>query len=106
MGPKKVAHLRGMQSQTSESLVGPASIPPTEQPQNPPIPSLEKNSKSTTLDELVMQEGQVEELLDNEDSNEELKQSIDELQRKRDALKAGVVKRKVINKIAQIKEAE
>ena len=89
-----------MQSQTSELLVGPASIPPIEQPQNPSISSLEKNSKSTTLDELVMQEGQVEELLDNEDSNEELKQSVNELQRRRDALKARVAKRKLIDKIA------
>ena len=95
-----------MQSQTSKSLVRPASIPSIEQPQNPPISSLEKNSKSTTLDELVMQEGQVKELLDNEDSNEELKQSINKLQRRRDALKARVAKRKLINKIAQLEEAE
>ena len=87
-------------------MVGPASIPPTEQPQNPPISSLEKNSKSTTLDELVMQEGQVEELPDNEDSNEELEQSVNELQRRRDTLKARVVKRKLIDKIAQLEEAE
>jgi hypothetical protein len=72
MGPKKVAHSREMQSRTSESLAGPASTHPIQQPQNSPISSLEKNSKSTTLDEPVVVEERVEELSDDEDSNEEL----------------------------------
>ena len=101
-----VANPRETRSQTRDSQAGTVAMPSTQRVDDASGPSLRKNTRTTTLEDLIGAEGRAEELPSNEGSDDELEQSLGVLRKRRDTLKARASKRKLLEEIAQYEEEE